>query len=182
LNAQTDEQLVTDLRLGRMEAFAGLYDRYKGRIYSFCCNLTLDRCLAEDATHDTFIKMQQHIHTLQDSTAFRSWLYAIARNQVYKSLQKRHSDNKIPDECVCDDPQPDMQMESLEERELIAICLNMLKPEYREVLILREYEQLSYAEIASITGDSESSVKSRLFKARQALAVKLRPYYQRGDI
>jgi len=179
---QTDEQLVTDLRLGLTEAFAALYTRYKRSIYSFCFNISLDRFLAEDATHDTFMKMQQHIHTLNDSSVFRSWLYAIARNQVYKLLQKRQVNGKLSDELVWDGPQPDTMMESLEERELIALCLNKLKPEYREVLTLREFEQLSYAEIASITGDSESSVKSRLFKARHALAEKLRPYYQRGEI
>jgi RNA polymerase sigma-70 factor (ECF subfamily) len=53
-----------------------------------------------------------------------------------------------------------------------------LKPEYREILTLREFEQLTYAEIANITGDSESSVKSRLFKARRALADKLEPYFR----
>jgi RNA polymerase sigma-70 factor (ECF subfamily) len=56
--------------------------------------------------------------------------------------------------------------------------LQNLKSEYREVLLLREYEQLSYAEIAAITGDSESSVKSRLCKARKALTKRLKEYYQ----
>jgi RNA polymerase sigma-70 factor, ECF subfamily len=182
LNAQTDEQLVNSLRLGVMDAFAALYNRYKQRIFSFCYHLTMDRTLAEDATHDTFMKMQQHIHTLNDCSVFRSWLYAIARNQVYKLLQKQHPGGQLSDEPVWDGPQPDAMMELREERELIARCLHALKPEYREVLTLREYEQLSYTEIAIITGDSESSVKSRLFKARRALAEQLKPYYQRGDI
>ena len=182
MNAQTDEQLVTDLRLGLTEAFAALYTRYRRSIYSFCFHITLDRFLAEDATHDTFMNMQQHIQTLNDSSVFRPWLYAIARNQVYKLLQKRRSNGKLTDEIVWDGLQPDAALESLEEREFIAFCIRMLKPEYREVLLLREYEQLLYAEIATITGDSESSVRSRLFKARKALAEKLRPDYNRGDI
>ena len=56
--------------------------------------------------------------------------------------------------------------------------LNHLKVEYREVLILRQYDKLSYAEIAAITGDSVSSVESRLFKARKALAKKFAPYFE----
>jgi RNA polymerase sigma-70 factor (ECF subfamily) len=56
--------------------------------------------------------------------------------------------------------------------------LNQLKVEYREVVILRHYDKLSYAEIAAITGDTVSSVESRLFKARKALAKKLKPYFE----
>jgi RNA polymerase sigma-70 factor (ECF subfamily) len=178
LNAQSDEQLVNDLRLGLEDAFASLYERYKRSIYSFCLKLSADRFLAEDATHDTFIKMQQNIHTLNNVSIFRSWLYTIARNQVYKLLHKQKSNGRLIDELVWSDDNPDIALELSEEREIIAQCINALKPEYREVLTLREFEQLSYTEIAVITGDSESSVKSRLFKARRALAVKLKPYFK----
>ena len=182
LNEQSDEQLVNNLRLGLEEAFAVIYERYKRRIFLFCFQLSADRLLAEDATQDTFIKMHQSIHTLHDLSVFRSWLYTIARNQVYKLLHKQKSNGRLTDELVWLGDHPDIALEVSEEREIIAQCINALKPEYREVLTLREYEQLSYSEIAVITGDSESSVKSRLFKARQALTVKLRPYYQRGNI
>ena len=67
-----------------------------------------------------------------------------------------------------------------ERTKLVQRVLGKLKPEYREVLLLREYEQLSYAEIAEVTGDTESSVKSRLFKARRALARKLNPIDVKG--
>ena len=177
MNEQSDEQLVNNLRLGLEEAFTSLYERYKRSIYSFCLKLSADRLLAEDATQDTFIKMHQSIHTLNDVSVFRSWLYTIARNQIYKLLHKQKSNGRLTDELVWSDDHPDIALEVSEEREIIAQCINALKPEYREVLTLREYEQLSYTEIAIITGDSESSVKSRLFKARQALAKKLKPYF-----
>jgi RNA polymerase sigma-70 factor, ECF subfamily len=177
LNTQSDEQLVADLRLGLMDAFAAIYERYKRCIFSFCLNITADRPLAEDATHDTFIKMLENIHTLNDVSVFRSWLYTIARNQVYKLLQKQKSNGTLSDELVWSGEQPDAAVESLEEHDMIALCITALKPEYREVLTLREFEQLSYAEIAIIMGDSESSVKSRLFKARRSLAEKLKIYY-----
>jgi RNA polymerase sigma-70 factor (ECF subfamily) len=140
--------------------------------------LSSDRFLAEDATQDTFIKMQKNIHTLNDVSVFRSWLYTIARNQVYKLLHNQKSNGRFTDELIWSDNNPDIALEASEEREIIALCINALKPEYREVLTLREYEQLSYTEIANITGNSESSVKSRLFKARQALAIKLKPYFK----
>jgi RNA polymerase sigma-70 factor (ECF subfamily) len=65
-----------------------------------------------------------------------------------------------------------------ETTEIVELVLNQLKVEYREVLVLRQYDKLSYAEIAAITGNTVSSVESRLFKARKALAKKLAPYFQ----
>jgi RNA polymerase sigma-70 factor, ECF subfamily len=177
LDPRTDEQLVNSLRLGANDAFEELYHRYKRMIYTFCLKLTGDRFLAEDATHDCFIKMQQNINTLIDNAVFRSWLYTIARNQVYKNLKKERSNGKVEADSVWSDETPLSSVESKETSELMSACMSALKPEYKEVLILREYEQRTYAEIASITGDTESSVKSRLFKARRALAEKLGPYF-----
>jgi RNA polymerase sigma-70 factor (ECF subfamily) len=72
---------------------------------------------------------------------------------------------------------PHVQMVQQETSELVQQLLNQLKVEYREVLILRHYDKLSYAEIAAITGDSVGSVESRIFKARKVLAKKLKPYF-----
>ena len=123
----SDEQLILDLRLGDMEAFSKLYERYKQCIFLFCLKLTTNRPLAEDATHDTFIKMFENIQTLQDVAAFRSWLYMIARNQVYKLLQKKKPNGQLTDEIVWDGTPPDTAMESLEEREMISACLLRIK-------------------------------------------------------
>ncbi len=176
MDTQSDEQLVADLRLGLMDAFTALYERYRRSIYSFCLQMTADRLLAEDATHDTFIRMFDNIRSLNDPSVFRSWLYAIARNQVYKILQKQKPNGRLTDDVVWSGEMPDAALESAEEREMIDCCIKALKLEYREVLTLREFKQLSYAEIAAVTGATESSVKSRLFKARNALAEKLRKF------
>ncbi len=71
-------------------------------------------------------------------------------------------------------------MERQEESMLLMEAIMRLKPEYREVLLLREYEDLSYEEIAAIVGSTESAVKSRLFKARQQLHRVLKPYVEKG--
>jgi RNA polymerase sigma-70 factor, ECF subfamily len=68
-----------------------------------------------------------------------------------------------------------------ERAEVVQHCLSLLKPAYREVLILREYEQLSYSEIARVTGASESAVKSALFKARKAMGLKLETMMNERD-
>ena len=174
----SDEQLVIDLCNGSMDAFEELYHRYKRHIYMFCLKLTGDRSLAEDATHDTFLKMHLNIGTLNDITLFRSWLFSIARNGVFKQLHKQQRNGSFDEESVWSDQTPLTLTEQNDVATIISLCIDSLKPEYKEVLLLREYEQHSYGDIAMITGNSESSVKSRLFKARKALAEKLKPYFK----
>jgi len=173
-----DEDLVQGLQLGDIDAFEELYHRYKRHIFTFCLKLTGDRFLAEDATHDAFVKMFQNIGSLSDSSLFHSWLYAIARNQVYDLLKRGRSNGKLDDESIWSEETPLDLAESNDTSAIVSACMAALKPEYREMLLLREYEQRSYAEIAAITGDTASSVKSRLFKARRALAEKLKPYFK----
>ena len=167
-----------ELRNGSVDAFAELYHRYKRHIFTFCLRLTGDQSLAEDATHDTFLKMYNKISTLNDPGTLRSWLYSIARNGVYKQLSRNQRNGSFEEESVWVEETPLIIAERREVREIMSACVEMLKAEYREVLYLREYEQHSYEEIAVITGDSVSSVKSRLFKARKALAQKLKPFFK----
>jgi RNA polymerase sigma-70 factor (ECF subfamily) len=178
LDLQSDEQLVVKLRDGSPDAFAELYQRYKRYIFTFCLGLTGDRSSAEDATHDTFLKMYSSIHTLNNPELLRSWLYSIARNGIYKQLSRNQRNGSLEDESVWIEETPLNIAERQDVREIMSACVETLKAEYREVLYLREYERHSYEEIAVITGDSVSSVKSRLFKARRALAQKLKPLFK----
>jgi len=175
---QTDEQLIESLRDGNMDAFEELYHRYKRHIYTFCLKLTGDRFLAEDATHDTFLKMHHNIATLSDVRLFRSWLFTIGRNGVFKTLRRHQRNGSLDEESIWTDETPLTIATDDETAAIITSCIDSMKPEYKEVLLLREYEQRSYEEIAMITGNTESSVKSRLFKARKALAEKLKPYFK----
>ena len=178
MDLQSDEQLVMELRNGSVDAFAELYHRYKRHIFTFCLRLTGDQSLAEDATHDTFLKMYNKISTLNEPGLLRSWLYSIARNGIYKQLSRNQRNGSFEEESVWVEETPLIIAERREVKEIMSACVEMLKAEYREVLYLREYEQHSYEEIAVITGDSVSSVKSRLFKARKALAQKLKPFFK----
>jgi RNA polymerase sigma-70 factor, ECF subfamily len=178
VESPSDEHLVERLRAGSAEAFEELYHRYKQHVFTFCVKLTGDRSLAEDAAHDTFLKMYHNVQTLTDPGHFRSWLFTIARNEVFKMLRKRQRNGALEAESVWTDETPLTFAQSAETKAIVTTCIAALKPEYREVLLLREFEGQSYEDIAAITGNTESSVKSRLFKARKALAEKLRPYFK----
>jgi RNA polymerase sigma-70 factor (ECF subfamily) len=178
VESPSDEHLVEQLCAGNADAFEELYHRYKRHIFTFCVKLTGERALAEDAAHDTFIKMYNNVETLTDPGQFRSWLFAIARNEVFKMLRKHHRNKALDAESVWTDETPLTWTQEEDTKSIVMSCIASLKPEYREVLLLREYEGESYEDIAAITGNTESSVKSRLFKARKALAEKLKPYFK----
>jgi RNA polymerase sigma-70 factor (ECF subfamily) len=175
---QTDTELLRLLRQGDKQAFADVYERHKSAIYRYCLRMLADADAAEDATHDTFLKMYANTEQLHHAESFVSWLFRIARNEVLMYMRHNKRNETHSDETVWDESTPHEIVVSTEITELVQKTLQNLKSEYCEVVLLREYEQLSYAQIAEITGDTESSVKSRLFKARQAIAKKLRTYYQ----
>ena len=178
----TDEQLIDQIDAGNPAAFAQLYQRHKDALYAFCFRLLKDRDDAMDAVQETFVKIHKQLRSLKESSSFRAWMFAIARNEVYVVFRRRKTTNGLDGEAelVWGEETPLEIVIGEERTKLVQRVLGKLKPEYREVLLLREYEQLSYAEIAEVTGDTESSVKSRLFKARRALARKLNPIDVKG--
>jgi RNA polymerase sigma-70 factor (ECF subfamily) len=178
----TDEAVVQQVRAGNSNAFAQLYEKYKNNVYAYCHRLLQNQSSAEDALQNTFLKAYQSISTLDDPAAFKYWLFMIARNEVYTILRKAKSNGQVKSlddsEEIWDEENPFSKAVQTDTVDIIQQLLGQLKTEYREVLILREYEQLTYVEIAALTGDTESSVKSRIFKARKALTKKLKPYFK----
>jgi RNA polymerase sigma-70 factor (ECF subfamily) len=176
LDTRTDAELIADLCAGNPDAFGELYRRYRTSLFGFCVWMTGDRARAGDLLHEVFLRLYQSASTIRETGALKIWLYRVARNEVLMSVrQKREVADPNPD-LVWDNETPLTILETTERNRLLERALGSLKEEYREVLLLREEEELSYAEIAVITGDSESSVKSRLFKARRALADLLAPW------
>jgi RNA polymerase sigma-70 factor (ECF subfamily) len=164
------------MQLNDTSAFAEIYMRYKRAVYEYCYRLLQNRQIAEDATQNTFIKIQQGIQELRVVSSFKAWMFTIARNEVYAHLRRARSNGLEGNEDVWEVESPHEEFVHQEQAELVQRLLAELKPEYREVLLLVEYEQMSYAEIASVTGATLSSVESRIFKARKALGKRLRLY------
>lgn len=173
LDLRTDDQLIAELCEGNPDAFGELYRRYRMPLFAFCARMLGDRNRAGDLLHDVFLTLYRSAATIREPGAIRTWLFRVARNEVLMSArQKKEVDCADPDR-VWNDETPETILEREEQHRLLERALRSLKREYREVLLLREEEGLSYVEIAAVTGDSESSVKSRLFKARRALATLL---------
>lgn len=132
---------------------------------------------AEDLTQDVFLKAWKKSDTFHSDSNLGTWLYAIARNTVMDAYRKRkvrslmglfrHRDDGETVEPV--DPDAGRATDNDELREVLRRTISKLDEPYRSILILREVEDLSYAEIADITGTPEGTLKSRLFHAKRLL-------------
>ena len=177
----SDEDLLGQIRSGNDRAFSELHNKYRRRLLAYCYRLMQDPMAAEDVVQIAFQKAYESLSSLDKPDLFFYWLFSIARNEVYGHIRKNRRNGtpvSIEDEDIWADETPHDQVVRKETSEIVQLLLSQLKVEYREVLVLRQYDKLSYAEIAAITGDTVGSVESRLFKARKALAKKLAPYLQ----
>lgn len=179
-----DQALIEAFQSGDEFAFVSIYNRYKGSVYAFCLKMLGDRELAADVMQDTFLRLYENRERLIKSSSFRSWLFTIARNQCLNTMRKGKRmvafGDSVPEPTA--DSTPVSRLEKNERIAVIGAYLLRLSPDYREVLILREYQNLSYEEIAAVTRSTVSSVKSRLFKARRKLAVILGPVMDGSDL
>lgn len=176
--------LIEAFRSGDEFAFVSLYNRYKGPVYAFCYKMMLDSEAAQDVMQETFLRVYENRDRLMKSGAFKSWLFTIARNQCLNWLRKSGKHVALSEEGHELPPAADTpftKMEKSEQVRFVTQFLESLKPEYREVLILREYQNLTYEEIAAVTRSSLSAVKSRLFKARRRLAELMEASIQASD-
>jgi RNA polymerase sigma-70 factor, ECF subfamily len=178
----SDQELLSRIRSGNDRAFTDLHDKYRRRLLAYCYRLLQDRDAAEDIVQVTFQKAFESLSSLDKPELFFYWLFSIARNEIYVIIRKTRRNGTLhsieDEEDLWDDETPFELAVNKEVTEIVQHQLSQLKVEYREVLILRQYDKLSYAEIAAITGYTLSSVESRIFKARKALAKKLAPYFK----
>ena len=173
----TERETIEAFKSGDDLAFALLYNRHKNGIYAFCLKMLLDRDAALDVVQDTFVRVYENRSRLLSSSSFRSWLYTIARNQCLNRLRRSRRLVSLDGQEHRISPRSDTPASKLEKAErhrIVNRYLGSLSVSYREVIILREYHNLSYEEIAAIMRTTVSAVKSRLFKARRKLAQHLR--------
>ncbi len=181
----TDSQLIREIKEGNVERYGELIRRYEKKIFAFVSHMLRQTHLehmAEDICQETFYKAYRSIHSFRDVEAtFSTWLYTIARNTVLSELRKsRNADVYLEDTLQVPvasfERLPEQQLLQSEREVLVRQAINNLPEKQRSALILREYEQMDYNEIATIMDLTVSSVKSLLFRARQSIKVQLESY------
>ncbi len=176
MSVLADGDLVRRAQRGDTGAFAELFTRYEGRIFGYLYRMVGDRAWAEDLTQETFIRAHQHLRSLGPPYDFKSWLYRIAGNLALDGLRRRRPEAPLPDwdsgaaEPVDTRPSadPERQAQLAELRAAVWRTLHRLPEAYRQALLLRELEGLSYQEMASIMGISLDNVRVVLHRARLA--------------
>ncbi len=162
----TDEDLMLAFQRGSREAFNELFGRYRQPIYNYFRRRLPSPERAEDLTQETWVAVIRATERYQPLALFRTYLYGIAVKLLAAERRKPHYADPAP-EPACT-PRND---EALWVREALA----RLEQTEREILMLREYEQLSYAEIAALLQIPLNTVRTRLFRSRMALKSYLQP-------
>ena len=173
MDFEVEHVLIEQLKHGDQRALGQLYQEFSSGVFAYCLKILADRQLAEDVVQETFLKVRQHAGSIEKNESFKSWIFRIARNEALMQIRKRRQNGQIDDNTVWEEETPHLQLVKAERSEMVNRLLDSLKHEYREVLVLLVYENMSYAEIATITGATESSVKSRIFRARKAMIERL---------
>jgi len=179
-----EAELLAGCRAGKPEALNELVRRYHTAVLRVCVSLLGSRDV-DDLVQDIFIKILRRLDTFAGRSALFTWMYEITVNHCRDELRRRKrqrwfSLQSLPAETVegikADEVSASERLETEELHAHLHAALNRLEPKYRELIVLRDLEGLSYEEIAQIQKLDEKLVKSRLYQARQALAEKMQKY------
>lgn len=164
----TDEQLMLDLRAGSREAFETLFERYRGPVWRFFRRRVEASARAEELAHDVFVAILQNAVRYEPRSAFRSYVFGIAYNALMAERRTagQRATEPLPADLLAATPDLDAGL-------WVRGALASLEPEAREIVMLREYEQLSYLEISDLLHIPLNTVRSRLFRARMDLRAAL---------
>lgn len=189
----SDEDLMELFQNDNELAFKELVQRYKNRLHNFLFRYTRNQEDCEDLVQETFLRVYKSRDTYKRIARFSTWMYTIAIN-LAKSLYKKKK--RMPKVSIHEDPSdPDSFEMKLEDPDLLQddklhqnLCMEQLEQallqvsdDFREVVILRDLQQLSYEEVCEITGLPMGTVKSRINRGRAQLQELLKSYiYQSG--
>ena len=173
---QDELVLIRRTRAGDQQAFARLVEQYQSQVYNLCYRMLGNASDAEEAAQETFLRAFSRLKTYDESRKFSSWLLSIGSHYCIDRLRRRRFtwtdiDDVAPKlESPHHDERPEQVYLQTEMADEVQQMLGTLSPLYRTVLILRYYQHASYEEMGEILGVSESAVKSRLHRARKAMA------------
>ena len=164
----TDDELMAAVRDGDRAAFAQIFGRYREPVWRFFRRRVAEASRAEELAQDVFAGLLSAAPRYHARSSFRSYLFGIAFNVLLadRRRQRPAGDSPDPDELPLRVADPDDVM-------WVRRALAALDDDDREILMLREYEQLSYQEIAEVRGVPVNTVRSQLFRARAALRAEL---------
>ena len=186
-----DALLVGRARLGDTAAFEMLVVKYQRRIERLIARMVRDPDLVQDVAQETFIRAYRAMPQFRGDSAFYTWLYRIAINSAKKALADLKRDPLVSEGALrgsddgdetsrtenelTDGETPEALLASKEIAAAVNAAIDALSEDLRQAITLREIEGLSYEEISDVMNCPIGTVRSRIFRAREAIAAKLRP-------
>ena len=186
-----DALLVGRARLGDTAAFEMLVVKYQRRIERLIARMVRDPDLVQDVAQETFIRAYRAMPQFRGDSAFYTWLYRIAINSAKKALVDLKRDPLVSEGALqgaedgdetsrtenelTDGETPEALLASKEIAAAVNAAIDALSEDLRQAITLREIEGLSYEEISDVMNCPIGTVRSRIFRAREAIAAKLRP-------
>ena len=190
--SDTDQQLVQRAQRGDLRAFDLLVLKYQGRIAAMVSRYVSDAGEVEDVTQEAFIKAYRALGKFRGDSAFYTWLYRIAANAAKNHLvakgRRPGADATIEDAegfdeggLLSESASPEALAMGGELAEVVESALNALPDELKAALMLREFDGLSYDDIADVLGCPVGTVRSRIFRAREAIDQRVKEQISGGS-
>jgi RNA polymerase sigma-70 factor (ECF subfamily) len=180
----TDTELLSRARAGERAALEELLERHQARVYRFGMKMCRDPEDAADVLQDTLLALARGVRDLRGASSVSTWLYSVARSFCIKKRRRSKFAPEVPSlelgaagSAEVADParSPDEVLASKRVEAALDHAIGALEPRYREVLILRDIENLTAPEVAEVLGISVQAVKSRLHRARLAVRDSVAP-------
>jgi RNA polymerase sigma-70 factor (ECF subfamily) len=176
---KSDEQLVQSARRGDTDAFHALVDRYAGPLYGLAYSLLSNAADAEDVLQESLAGAYRALGGFRQQSSVKTWLTRILVRQVAGHFRRRAG--RVPQQAAGEEPSTPSAVAEADARMDVNAAIATLRPEFREVMVLRAMEGMSYDEIAETLGIPRGTVESRLFRARQQLQELLHDYLPAGQ-
>jgi RNA polymerase sigma-70 factor (ECF subfamily) len=198
VNPDADAPLIERVKAGDVKAFEMLVVKYQRRIERLIGRMVRDVDLVPDIAQETFIRAYRAIPQFRGESAFYTWLYRIAVNTAKRALMELKRDPLVTESArasrededdggsrveneLSDGATPDAVLASKQIASAVNFAIEALSEELRQAITLREIEGLSYEEIAELMNCPIGTVRSRIFRAREAIALRLRPLLDTRD-
>ncbi len=186
----SDEDLIEKFQRGDIYAYELIVKRYKDQLLNFVYRFLGNHEEAEDVVQETFLRVYRNRHAYQRVAKFSTWIYTIAGNLARTELRRRNrrrifslSSMGVEDkeyEISDDMLSPERHTNTVLSEEIIQKEINKLSPKFREVIILRDIQELSYEEISKIIRVPIGTVKSRVNRARLRLQSRLKHLFEKS--
>jgi RNA polymerase sigma-70 factor (ECF subfamily) len=169
---EDDNVLVEQCLAGHTASFEPIVARYHRPLFNMAFRMLGSYDAAVDATQNAFVKAYQHLDSFDTTKRFFSWIYRILKNECLNVLRDRRLSEPLPHDLAASGG-PGDDLERRERQAAVQAALRELTEEYREVILLRHFTELSYEEIAATLEIPVKTVRARLYTARRRLATLL---------